>query len=401
MNVVKQQRSLATKAFYKLHSVMAPSTEAEAADMLRTALTSGNRLRVSSQSASPAEQLDQDVARLCSQNLTGIVHHDVDDFVVTVRAGTPISVLAAALAARGQRLTFDPPHRQLRSGQQRSCTAGVVAACALSGLGRLAGSAARDQILGLRLIDGRGQIVRCGARASKNVAGFDLTRLVVGSRGSLGLITELSFKLEALPAARQTIAWSGTPSDLLQRLAQARSQGLQVTAGVHACANTALAIGVPPSSGGMNIVRFDGRSASVRAHAVHFVTLLTRDRLDLPQDVADRMWNGLRDLDAFAASPIGRVWHGGIAHDEVLDSVRRVADMSQACMQIDGCAQRAWLSLPHGAAYPEPAAPPRPSLHIAQLTRSLRHSFDPHGVFEAADRTTAPTWDHRENQIQP
>jgi glycolate oxidase FAD binding subunit len=132
----------------------------------------------------PCEAEDLD---LCAHR--GIVDYQPDELVLTVRCGTPLADIDAVLAERGQCLSFEPPR------YTPSATIGGTVACNLSGPARPWGGSARDMVLGARLVDGRGEMLRFGGQVMKNVAGYDVSRFLAGSLGVLGVITELSLKV--------------------------------------------------------------------------------------------------------------------------------------------------------------------------------------------------------------
>jgi len=149
----------------------------------------------------------------------GIVSHEPTELVVTARCGTPLSALEAALAAQGQMLPFEPPH--FGTG----ATLGGCVAAGLSGPRRASAGAVRDFVLGTRLLDGKGDVLSFGGQVMKNVAGYDISRLLVGSLGILGLILEVSLKVLPRPVQERTLRfelpeagaietlnrWAGTP----------------------------------------------------------------------------------------------------------------------------------------------------------------------------------------------
>ena len=136
-----------------------------------------------------------------TRGLKGIVQYEPSELVVTVAAGTPLQELEAALSEQGQCLAFEPPHFQLNEGnkQPSQATVGGMVAAGLSGPARASVGSVRDFVLGLRFINGRGQHLTFGGQVMKNVAGYDVSRLLAGSWGTLGLITEVSLKV--LPRA--------------------------------------------------------------------------------------------------------------------------------------------------------------------------------------------------------
>ena len=133
------------------------------------------------------------------RGLSGILEYEAGEYTITARAGTPVAEVAAALAEQGQYLPFDPP--LLAQG----ATLGGTIAAGLSGSGRYRYGGVRDFLIGVRFVDGRGQLVRGGGKVVKNAAGFDLPKLLVGSLGQLGVLVECSFKVFPQPRAFVTV----------------------------------------------------------------------------------------------------------------------------------------------------------------------------------------------------
>ena len=131
----------------------------------------------------------------------GIVAYEPKELVVTVRAGTKLRDLEAELASQRQMLAFEPPH----FGE--SATIGGTVACAFSGPRRPYAGSLRDFVLGTRIVNGKGEDLSFGGRVIKNVAGYDVSRLMAGALGTLGVITEISFKVLPRPAVETTLAF--------------------------------------------------------------------------------------------------------------------------------------------------------------------------------------------------
>lgn len=161
----------------------------------------------------------------------GVVSYRPEELVVTARAGTPISELRALLAERGQRLPFEPAEF---SGQ---ATLGGCLASGLSGPARYWHGSVRDAVLGIRLINGRGEHLRFGGEVMKNVAGYDVSRLQAGALGTLGIITELSLKVIPLPEASLHLARPLSCDAVLPVMRELASRPLP-TSGMFWCANT-------------------------------------------------------------------------------------------------------------------------------------------------------------------
>ncbi len=157
----------------------------------------------------------------------GIVAYDPAELVVSVRAGTPLRVVSAALAAEGQMLAFEPAEYDGRA------TVGGMVACGLSGPRRPWVGAVRDFVLGCRLISGEGKLLRFGGEVMKNVAGYDVSRLITGSLGCLGLITEVSFKVLPLPRLQASLRLELSLDEALDRLAHWGQQPLPLAGACH------------------------------------------------------------------------------------------------------------------------------------------------------------------------
>lgn len=154
----------------------------------------------------------------------GIVNYEPSELVVTVRAGTRLADLEATLAAQHQMLAFEPPH--FGDGG----TVGGCVAAGLAGPRRAAVGGVRDFILGAKIIDGRGELLRFGGEVMKNVAGYDVSRVLAGSLGTLGLIAEVSLKVLPRPVTEATLRFAMDEAAALHRLNEWGGQPLPVSA---------------------------------------------------------------------------------------------------------------------------------------------------------------------------
>jgi glycolate oxidase FAD binding subunit len=143
---------------------------------------------------------------------SGIDDYDPTELVITARCGTKLAEIETALADRRQMLAFEPPH------YGADATLGGCVAAGLSGPRRPHGGALRDHVLGVRLLDGRGDDLSFGGRVMKNVAGFDVSRLIAGSLGTLGIILEVSLKCMPLPRAETTVMFEFSAADALRKI---------------------------------------------------------------------------------------------------------------------------------------------------------------------------------------
>ena len=154
----------------------------------------------------------------------GVVAYEPTELVVTARAGTPLAELQAMLFEHGQMLAFEPP------AFGTGATLGGCVAAGLSGPRRMAAGALRDFVLGVQVIDGRGDLLNFGGQVMKNVAGYDLSRLIAGSLGTLALITEVSLKVLPRAPAECSLAFEFDQALALQKLNQWGGQPLPLSA---------------------------------------------------------------------------------------------------------------------------------------------------------------------------
>lgn len=196
----------------------------ELTERIRAAAAQGMPLRIRGGGSKDfyGERLEGEL--LETRGLQGIVSYEPSELVVTVRAGTPLAEVEQVLAAQGQCLPFEPPH----FGEQ--ATVGGMVAAGLSGPARASVGAARDYVLGLELVNGRGEALVFGGQVMKNVAGYDVSRLMAGAMGTLGLITQVSLKVLPVAPAEATLRFELSQADALQRLNAWGGQPLPLSA---------------------------------------------------------------------------------------------------------------------------------------------------------------------------
>jgi glycolate oxidase FAD binding subunit len=159
-----------------------------------------------------------------TNGITGITSYEPSELVVTVRAGTPLAELEALLVSKGQCLPFEPPHFGT------AATVGGVVASGLSGPARASVGSMRDYVLGVAMLNGRGELLTFGGQVMKNVAGYDVSRLIAGSLGTLGLIVEVSLKVLPVAPAEATLKFAMSQADALRQLNDWGGQPLPLNA---------------------------------------------------------------------------------------------------------------------------------------------------------------------------
>jgi len=157
----------------------------------------------------------------------GIVDYEPTELVLTARAGTPLAEIEALLAEQGQVLAFEAPHFDGRG------TLGGAVASGLAGPRRPWGGAPRDLVLGVRLLDGRGQVLRFGGQVMKNVAGYDVSRLMAGSLGTLGVLLEISLKVLPAPVETRTLQLELPREAALARMRELARQPCPLSGACH------------------------------------------------------------------------------------------------------------------------------------------------------------------------
>lgn len=155
---------------------------------------------------------------------TGIVGYEPTELVITARAGTKLSELEADLRTHGQMLAFEPPHFG------PDATLGGCVAAGLSGPRRAHAGAVRDFVLGARILDGNGNDLKFGGQVMKNVAGYDVSRLMAGSLGTLGMLLEVSLKVLPLPAAEQTLRYEMGEAEAIEKMNRWAGKPLPISA---------------------------------------------------------------------------------------------------------------------------------------------------------------------------
>jgi glycolate oxidase FAD binding subunit len=203
------------------------------AERIRAAAADGTLLRIRGGGTKDFYGEPPQGEPLSTTALAGVTSYEPSELVVSVRAGTPLAELEALLAAQGQCLPFEPPHfgeggtraeplgeRAMDSGTAAgsAATVGGMVAAGLSGPARASVGAVRDYVLGASLINGRGELLGFGGQVMKNVAGYDVSRVLAGSLGTLGVITEVSLKVLPVAPAEATLAFECNQADALRLL---------------------------------------------------------------------------------------------------------------------------------------------------------------------------------------
>jgi glycolate oxidase FAD binding subunit len=299
----------------------------------------------------------------------GVVDYDPTEMVITARCGTALAEIERTLRNGDQMLGFEPPQFG------GAATLGGCIAAGLSGPRRPYAGAVRDLVLGVRLLDGRGQDLSFGGRVMKNVAGFDVSRVVAGSLGTLGIVLEISLKCQPLPRVEASRVFELTAQRAIERMNEWGGQPLPVTATAH----------------------HDGRLHVRFAGAPNAVSAAVRQVGGEPLAGAEAYWCALRDQEhafftADAATPLWRL---------AVRSTAPFADLGgsqllewggglrwlKAQAQTDPAQLRGWARQHAGhatlyrAADKSAGAFQRPDAPLLRVQRELKSAFDPRGIF--------------------
>ena len=297
----------------------------------------------------------------------GVVSYEPTELVITARCGTRLEELEATLAANGQMLAFEPP----RFGAD--ATLGGCVAAGLSGPRRAAAGAVRDFVLGARLLDGRARELSFGGQVMKNVAGYDVSRLLAGSLGTLGLILEVSHKVLPRPAAELTLQLELSEDKALEALNRWAGRPLPISASAW--------------RSGLLDLRLSGAPSALQAAAKQ----IGGRPVDPAQ--AGRFWSGIREhADAFFAgdAPLWRlslpsqVPALGLAGEQMIEwngalrwlRTRADAPAVRAAAQRAGGHATLFRAADKAAGAFAPLSPV-----LLRLHRELKAAFDPAGIF--------------------
>lgn len=380
-----------------------PQSEEEAAALIADA-TAPLRLQGGGTRAGLGRPI-QTAATLTSRRLAGITLYEPAEMVIGAKSGTPLAEIEATLAERNQMLTFEPMDHRPLFGIAGEPTIGAVAAGNISGPRRVFGGAARDSLIGVRFVNGRGQVVKNGGRVMKNVTGLDLVKLQAGAYGTLGFLTEVVFKVLPRPAATTTLVHAGLDdARAVELMCEAMGTPFEITGAAHLPAG----IGADHAR---TLLRLEGFPEQLDYRcgrlAEHFRAHGTPERIE--GEAGDALWRSVRDVQPLVEPTDHAVWRlslppktgaaavaairEGLAGTEIRVlydwsgglvwlAVPEANDAGEAAIRAATGRAKGHATLVRGSAglrariavfEPETAA-------VAALTRGVKASFDPGGL---------------------
>lgn len=333
--------------------------------------------------------------------LSGITLYEPGALTLVARAGTPVAEIEAALAAERQMLPFEPIDHRTLLGASGEPTIGGAVAVAASGPRRIQKGAIRDAMIGVRLVDGLGNVITNGGRVMKNVTGIDLVKLMAGSWGTLGVLSEISFKLLPAPRATAVLLIEGLTDEVaVTAMSEALGSPYDVAGAAH--------FPVGRDGDPVTMIRLEGLEASVAYRTAALQALLVRHghvSVETDTEHTAAGWRWVRDAAMFegrdgavwrisvrptegpglVAALRGRMdvrgvfydWGGGLVWLLTDDAGDAGASAIRAVVGPDGHATLVRAPAPVRAAvdvfHPEPAP-------LARLSAGLRMKFDPKGI---------------------
>lgn len=323
---------------------------------------------------------------LSTAGLTGITLYEPGALTLVARAGTPLPEIEAALAAENQQFPFEPWDGRALSGANGTPTLGGMVAVNASGPRRLQAGACRDSMIGVRFVDGTGAVVKNGGRVMKNVTGLDLVKLMAGSHGTLGVITEIGFKVLPRPEATATIVLEGLDIPAaITAMTAATATPYDITGAAH-----------QPGGAPVTRIRVQGFAGSVAYRAKELQRALSRFG-SVRVEEGEGVWTAIRDAVPLVDGA-GAIWRISV---RPTDGARVAASLADAALLFDWAGGLVWARVPEsldlraalagipghatlmrgapetharfGTFAPEPAP-------VAALAAGLRARFDPRGI---------------------
>ncbi len=394
---------------------LAPASEEALAEIIRDHAARRAPLVIRGGGTRPVgPPLDGEV--LTTTALSGVTLYEPGALTLVAAAGTPLAEIEALLTEHGQRLAFEPMDHRPLLGTAGTPTIGGVVAANVSGPRRIEAGACRDTLLGARFVNGKGEILKSGGRVMKNVTGYDLARLMAGARGTLGVLTEVSFKVLPAPETEATLVARGHDAHrAVALLSKALGSPWRVGGAGYLPAD--LAGGTSETR-----IRIEGREDSVRARGEKLVRHLGGDWEMVRAEESAALWRELREVLPFVGHD-GAVWRislkptdgpvlldllgqDGLAHHAFLDwggglvwlVTPDTGDAGAAIIRGHLAALGGHATLVRASENTRRTVPvfhPEPP-RLAALARGLRHRFDPAGILNPGlmDPAPAPLTEH-------
>ena len=288
-----------------------PMTEQDIAEAVRLARAEHTFIAIEGGATKRAiGRIMQAPRTLSLRSMRGVTLYEPAELVIAARAGTPVAEIEKTLADRGQMLPFEPADLRPLMHAEGEPTLGGMVASHFSGSRRISAGALRDSLIGVRLVNGRGESVMSGGRVVKNVTGLDLARLMAGSWGTLGVMTEITFKVLPRPETSLSLALIGLDdSKAVQAMALALGSPYEVSGAAH------LPVGIDRVA--TTLLRLEGFENSVRIRATKLQTLLQAfARAEVVEEATSTaLWHQVRDARWLADPRNEAIWRLSVPAD--------------------------------------------------------------------------------------
>jgi glycolate oxidase FAD binding subunit len=350
---------------------------------------------------------------LTTSGLKGVTLYEPTELVMSARSGTPLYEIEAILAARGQMLAFEPIDLGPATGAPGGALSiGGVFATNFSGSRRISAGSARDNLLGVRAVNGRAELFKSGGRVMKNVTGLDVARGLTGSWGTLAVMTEVTFKVAPLPQTMKTLAFVGLPDDLaIEALTVAMKTPLEVSGAVHLPKNCAARIRTPRLrrlGQSLTLLRLETFAAAIdqRKEKLKSALKVYGTPIELDPEETFSLWSEFRSLSIMPFSTDTSLWRISTLPTKAPEIVFAIQKFMDSVAFYDWSGALIWLEVPAAAdagaadvrravatrgghatlirAEPEVRSvvdvfePLKPE--IERLTRGIKSAFDPSGL---------------------
>ncbi|MFC3694814.1 FAD-binding protein [Chenggangzhangella methanolivorans] len=293
-----------------MSDLVAPADEAGIASAIHEAMSSKTPIAIRGAGTRSGLGRPVQAARtVTTEKLTGVTLLEPAELVVSALAGTPVAEVEAALGQAGQRLAFEPfDHRPLYGGNGAEPTIGGLVATNASGPRRVIAGAARDALIGVRLATGRGEVIRSGGRVMKNVTGYDLVKLACGSHGTLGVVTEATFKTSPIPETEGSLVIEGLDdARAVAALSAAMGSPFEPSGTAH----------LPSVDGGpaRTVVRLENFESQLRYRLGELEKLLKPygSAAHLDREPSRALWGEIRAAAPLLGDPSRAVWRVSVA----------------------------------------------------------------------------------------
>ncbi|MFQ5534297.1 MAG: glycolate oxidase subunit GlcE [Sphingomonadales bacterium] len=333
-----------------------PGSPGEVADIVRRALRSRTPLEIlGSDSKRNLGRPVTSSRRVALAGLSGILLYEPSELVLTARAGTPLAAIERELQAHRQCLAFEPANLGGLLGNGRGAgTIGGAIACNSSGPRRIKAGAARDHILGFKAVTGRGEAIKSGGRVMKNVTGFDLSKLMAGSYGTLAVLAEVTIKIWPAPERVCTLlAFGLADADALSALNAAAGSPLDVSGFAHLPARVAgrsRVAEVTNAKMAVTAFRVEGIDVSVASRVAALKKQIGgKAELGELDDLNSRhFWREVRDLAVLPGDDSNTVWRLSLPPARAVATVEEITAAFDADWFYDWAGGLVWLAPPPG-----------------------------------------------------